>query len=122
MNYFESLPQSCPDADAMSYEGIVYRLVSASPCDADFLSQRELSPEKKFNATECIARSLSVFDNKEEARKISLLPLHANKKIAEVELIHKAGVIKKTGKSAHHFSWWRARDFAVLGAIKGASK
>lgn len=121
MTFFESLPLSCPDSDALPCNGAVYRLVSLQPCNEDFLSHRELSPTKRFSTTECIARSLSVFDNKQEARNLLGLPRFANKAIAEVDLIPLSGVIKKTGNGVSHFSWWRASNFSVLDAIKEVS-
>lgn len=122
MTYFESLPPSCPDSDALPCNGTVYRLVSSLPCSEDFLSHRALAPHKRFHVTECIACSVSVFANKEYLERLIGLPRHANKIIAEVDLKPLAGVIKKTGSTADHFSWWRASHFNVLGAIKGVSK
>lgn len=122
MHYFENLPQSCPDHDALPCNCTAYRIVSADPLETDFLSHRALSPNKRFSTTECIAHSLSVFDNKETARNLLALPRFAGKSIAEVDLIPQAGVIKKTGNGMNHFSWWRASGFSVLDAIKGVSK
>lgn len=121
MQFIEQLPIACPEADAVSHEGTVYRLVSDEPCELDFLSHRYLYPEKLFNASDCRARSLSVFTDFEAAKCLLGLPMHANKKVAAVELTQHAGLVKKTGKSPHHLSWWRASNFVVLDAIKEAT-
>ena len=117
MRFFEELPQACPEHDAIPVDCVVYRLVSASPNDSDFLSQRALYPDKSFHASECRARSLSVFTDKDDAKAISCLPAHSAKKIAAVQLSLVAGVVKQTGKNSHR-SWWRSENFAATAAIK----
>jgi hypothetical protein len=118
MTYFESLPDACPELDAKTHEGVVYRLVSVPINDSDFLSHRALFPEKTFHASECRAMSLSVFTDLDAAKKLLGLPNNAGKKVVAVKLNEHAGVIKRTGKPDHHHSWWRSKNFAVLNAVE----
>ena len=69
MNYFEPLPGACPELDAKTHVGVVYRLVSEPVNESDFLSHRALFPEKVFHASECRAMSVSVFTDMDAAKK-----------------------------------------------------
>jgi hypothetical protein len=68
LRWRESLPANCPPADVEFPDNFLcFRLVSQSPPTADdYLSQRALYPKKGFFASECQARSLSVFNEKSE--------------------------------------------------------
>lgn len=112
MNWAEPLPKNCPPEDSVFPDGLFYRVIENSePCEFDFYSHRKRDPDKKFNASECRARSLSVFDRIESCQKVRLLPLHKNKEIIEIELSESSGAIKRTGHNQNHFSWWLANDF-----------
>jgi hypothetical protein len=118
MNYFEPLPAACPELDAKTYDGVVYRLVSEPVNEADFLSHRALFPLKTFHTTECKAMSLSVFTDIDAAKKLLGLPNNVGKRVVAVNLNEHAGVIKRTGKADHHHSWWRTKNFSVLNAVE----
>lgn len=117
MDYFESLPVSCPPAIAGPFVGAVYRLTADPPVDSDFLSHRQLEPTKSFHADECQVRSLSVFTSLDSAKRIHALPAHSHKKVTRLNLDAASGVTMKTGKDAHHHSWWRASTFSFSGAV-----
>jgi hypothetical protein len=109
----EDLPPNCPPADAIEpVNDPFYRLVgNVPPSDEDFWSQRKLYPLKKFNTTECMACSCSLSSTIDRCVELSKLPALQNKRIVELLLPPKSGLIKKTGVNADHFSWWRAKDF-----------
>jgi hypothetical protein len=111
MQYFETLPPQCPEPGSEPPVGPVFRLVNDPPSDRDFLSQRALQPQQVFNATECRARSVSVFLSVDGAKRIQLLPAHSTKVIARINLDAQSGLLKKTGKDSSHFSWWRSAQF-----------
>ena len=112
MNWYEELPLNCPPIEAYKPKATYFRLGSIPPDDSDFWSHRRRFPYKKFNVSECVARSLSVFDDKEAAERLKrLLPAMRLKPVFEVDLTEKDGLIQQTGNDAHHFSWWRSTEF-----------
>lgn len=80
--------------------------------------QRKLSPDKIFKGEgidECIVRSVSLFSDSNDAKRLLKLPKFRKANIAEVCLSEKDGNIKKTfGHS--HYSWWRSALFDVSQA------
>lgn len=109
--WYEELPSCCPPENTIIPDKKFYRLcVNNPPQNIDFLSHRNLFPTKPFNVTECIARSVSVWEQKEICLNLTKLPLHKTKIIAEIDLKSHDGVILKTGKP-FHYSWWRAKNF-----------
>jgi hypothetical protein len=118
MNYYEELPPNCPPDMATAPDDSYFRLGSIPPDDSDFWSHRRRFPSKTFHVNECIARSLSVFDDQEAAERIKrLLPAMRSKPIFQVDLTEKDGLIQQTGNDKHHFSWWRSTEFD-LSTIK----
>lgn len=111
--WFENLPENCPPHDALKpSDFLCFRLATQNPpAEEDYLSQRQIYPEKKFNVNECRARSLSVFSEKSECENIKKLPAHRNKYIVSLRLFPECGVIKQTGRSKAHYSWWVLSSF-----------
>lgn len=111
----EPLPLGCPPEDACDPDGrTFFRMVeSEPPTDRDFWSHRRLWPEKQFRVSECRARSVSVFERREDCAKLLKLPVHKEKSVVKLSLARGSGVVKQTGDYSHH-SWWRARGFDVL--------
>lgn len=119
MNWYEKLPDLCPPLDAVPCEGTYYRIAKGDPAtDGDFFSQRKLQPNKIFTGLgvdECIARSISLFADINDAIRRMKLPKFRNAQIAVVTLNLKDGVMKKTFSDSH-YSWWRSTDFKVSQA------
>lgn len=114
MNWFEELPTQCPPEDALPANGAFYRIAPGLPTESeDYFSQRLLQPTKTFSGEgidECVARSVSLFESLEEAKKRLRLPKFRNQKVVVIKLTPKDGVTKKTfGPS--HYSWWRSVEF-----------
>ena len=87
MNWYEKLPPNCPPLEAFATEETYFRLGSIPPSDSDFWSHRQRFPNKAFNVSECVARSLSVFDNFEAAERLKkLLPMMRTKPVFQVDL------------------------------------
>lgn len=120
MDWFESLPDSCPPKEAKEPAGdLFYRImVSEQATESDFLSHRVLYPEKKFKVSECQACSLSVFKDVNECEKILKMPTFKNKQwyIGEFELNNNDGLILNTPSptNPYHFSWWRSSSFNIV--------
>lgn len=114
--WFEELPENCPPEKAARPQGdVYYRLIDAPRISCkDFWSHRKIWPNKKFNAPECRARSVSVFSEIESCDNLRKLKLHSNKKIASIMLVSSSGKIQKSGQDKYHYSWWRALDFDPL--------
>ena len=112
--WFENLPLNCPPNNAIRPSNFLcFRLVSQyPPTIEDYYSQRKIYPERKFHANECRARSLSVFNDKSECEIIKKLPPHREKHIVALRLVPECGVVKQTGKSKTHYSWWVQTDFS----------
>jgi hypothetical protein len=112
MNWYEKLPPDCPPIEAFVPVETYFRLGSIPPRDSDFWSHRERFPHKQFHVSECVARSLSVFDTLKAALHLKeLLPAMRNKPIFQLELTEIDGLILQTSKDKHHFSWWRSTQF-----------
>ena len=119
MNWYEQLPELCPPVDAVPCEGTYYRIAKGNPAsNGDFFSQRKLQPNKVFTGLgvdECVARSISLFSDINDAIRRLKLPKFRNAQIAAVTLEPKDGVIKKTFSDSH-YSWWRSTNFEVSQA------
>jgi hypothetical protein len=118
MKWFEELPSDCPPEEAGVPSGTYFRLGSIPPDDSDFWSHRRRFPHKKFHVNECVARSLSIFDDMDAAERLKqLLPAMRSKPVFQLDLRENDGVVQQTGNDIHHFSWWRSTDFD-LATIK----
>ncbi len=112
MNWYEQLPPDCPPKGASAPEATYFRLGSIPPEDSDFWSHRRRFPHKKFHVSECVARSLSIFDDQDAAERLKrLLPAMRLKPIFQLDLREKDGLVQQTGNDLHHFSWWRSTEF-----------
>lgn len=109
----EPLPNECPPDDAITPSGEdYYRMVKSSPPTLDdFVSHRKLYPKKSFNTNECRVRSTSIFTDYDACAELKKLPLHKEKVVVRFKLDENSGVIKDTGYSPHHYSWWRDAKF-----------
>jgi hypothetical protein len=113
IKWFEELPDKCPPNDAFDPEGFTfYRLtVGENPAEQDFNSQRATCPNCNFKSvSECVARSLSVWDDIEKCLNLLKLPRHKNKKIMTLALKSTDGLALQTFKQ-NHYSWWRSSSF-----------
>lgn len=116
-NWNEMLPINCPPNDALNPNGkVFYRLGKTDiPSKTDFCSQRALQPSKEFSGVdECIACSISVFDNLEKCKKMLKLPRMRKrfKTVFEVNLTSDDGKFKKTF-GENHYSWWMTKSFDI---------
>ena len=120
MEWFEELPEGCPPDDAyLPNNEQFFRLVEQyPPTETDFLSQRRLYPQKSFHTNECRARSLSMFSVLFECVNILKLPAHRNKRIIQLKLPNKSGVILQTGRAKTHYSWWRSKYYNPIPYCK----
>ena len=120
MDWYEQLPPLCPPSDAVPCSGTYYRISKGNPAtDKDFFSQRKLQPNRVFTGLgvdECIARSISLFSELNDATRRLKLPKFRSANIAEITLQPKDGVMKKTFSDSH-YSWWRSVDYDVSQAI-----
>lgn len=109
----EPLPDECPPDDAVPPEGeVYYRMVeSFPPTETDFVSHRELYPNKHFSLGECQVRSCSVFTDHSRCADLTKLPRHKDKMVVEFQLDRSSGVVLRTGTRQGHYSWWRSRNF-----------
>ncbi|MDO4692608.1 MAG: hypothetical protein Q4A64_07030 [Porphyromonadaceae bacterium] len=119
IQFFEELPNSCPPPRATPADNMeVYRVVHHTPAkSSDFFSQRKNKPFKPFNVDECVAMSVSVFDNLDDAVNLKKIPAFKNGKIAKVILERSDGVVLKTGANKGHYSWWRSQLFDPQKAV-----
>jgi hypothetical protein len=112
MNWYENLPPDCPPLEAFVPKEPYFRLGTIPPSDSDFWSHRHRFPHKVFHVSECVARSLSVFNDLEAAKRVkSLVPTLRNKPIFQVDLTEEDGLVQQTGNDIHHHSWWRSTVF-----------
>ncbi len=118
-NWYETLPDQCPPREAFTPQDFIcYRLRLGDKVTCkDFHSHRYLSPHKKFHTTECIASSVSVFQDKSDLSNILKLAVHRGKKIAQITLYPYDGLALKTGNRTH-YSWWRSDKFDINNAVE----
>ena len=114
----EDLPKGCPPSDAFDAESRdYYRLVeTVPPTERDFWSHRKLYPTKAFRTDECVARSVSLFATMDACGQAAKLPSLKKKHTVTIALPPGSGVLKQTGRSLDHFSWWRADGFDPIPA------
>ena len=115
--YREPLPEDCPPDSAEEIVGpwIVYRRVwNDPPVDDDFRSQRAENPSKKFNVSECRARGVSVFVEREDLETLLKRPNFGGGQIAQVALYRGAGYIEHTSRHTSHHTWWPLAAYDIL--------
>ena len=117
MNWKEELPESCPPKEATQPNGkVVYRLSnSGTSIEDEYQSQRKICPTCVFKGvSECLSRSLSVYDDLNKCKQLQKLPRFKNrwKGILELKLSINDGMIQQTFK-ANHYSWWRTQEFDI---------
>jgi len=79
-------------------------------------SQRAICPTCVYkNVTECIAHSLSVWDNVEKCLNLLKLPRHKGKSAMKLELTNNDGLVLQTFKQ-NHYSWWKTQSFDMASA------
>jgi hypothetical protein len=114
-NWFEELPEKCPPENAFDPDGRVFYRLSATqqPTEEDFKSQRANCPTCKFkDVSECIARSISVWDDFEKCLNLLKLPRHKGKAAMKIEMTSGDGLVLQTFKP-NHYSWWRTQTFEI---------
>lgn len=118
IQWSENLPEQCPPDNAFDPAGLVfYRLCeTAPPTEQAFKSQRVICPTCVYkNVTECIAHSLSVWDNVEKCLNLLKLPRHKGKAAIKLELTINDGLVLQTFKP-NHYSWWKTQSFDIASA------
>ncbi len=118
MNWTEELIDKCPPDSAFDPDGMTfYRLAKTNPVtESDFHSQRKLNPNTNFpDVCECIARSLSIWDDIDKCLNILKLPRHKNKAplVMKLNLVSGDGLVLQTFKE-NHYSWWRTTNYDVV--------
>ena len=117
MSYCETLPEGCPpDASVeIASQTRVYRLVRTTPATLDdFRSQRAEKPTAVFKGvTECQARGLSVFTERQDVQKALRLPRLRSFQVCSICLVAGAGRIQQTFQPSHH-TWWPLAEFDIL--------
>ena len=117
MNYREPLPENCPpdEAEEIAAPRLVYRLVRSNPpTDDDFQSQQAEKPDRVFqDVTECQARGLSVFANRNVAEQLATRGSLQGTAVCQVTLTPGAGCIQPTGRRSHR-TWWPLANYDIL--------
>ena len=112
MKFRSHIPENCPPEDADVSSGSAYRMVKGDPSPEDFLSFRELKPDKAY-PSECIASGLSVYTDAEGIRRLrSRVPRFRKMNVAIGKLDENHGKMKNTPSNMHesHHTWWLAED------------
>jgi hypothetical protein len=112
----DPLPSNCPPDDANEpHNEAFYRLVeSFPPRHEDFYSLRKKYPNKKpfSNQDECTQRSCSLFLTYKACDLIrKTFTKHKTERIVKIILPPSCGLIKRTGPTSNHYSWWMVKGF-----------
>jgi hypothetical protein len=112
IGWAEELPERCPPPGAFAPAGeTYYRMVTSfPPKSSDFVSHRQLFPERIFPVSECRTRALSLFDSTDRCLSLLKLPRFRGKLVVGIALPPNAGALERNG-SPGHASWWRCRNF-----------
>lgn len=116
-NWTEELVEKCPPDNAFDPNGLTfYRLAKSNPpTEIDFHSQRKTNPNANYtNVSECISRSLSIWDDIDKCLNILKLPRHRNKAplVMQLNLVTGDGLVLQTFQP-NHYSWWRTNNYNV---------
>ena len=115
----EGLPPDCPPSNARPPQNEeFFRLVSDPPTLDDFVSNLHLYPNRFFNVGECVARSTSLWTDKQSCKSMRKWQRHRDKKVARLVLPPHSGMILRMRPGAAHVSWWRAKAFDPVKACK----
>jgi hypothetical protein len=122
----EHLPSDCPPEDAISANGLVYRLVDKVNFDEqDFFSYRELYPERQWDGiTECVAGGISIYTDIEGIHRLRRrVKSMRHKKLIAGQLEPTHGKMKHTPSETHisHHTWWiplEAKPWEVFELIQ----
>lgn len=109
------LPDDCPPEDAISTNGLVYRLADKINFDEhDFLSYRELYPSRQWEGvSECVAGGISIYTNIEGVHRLKRrVKTMKHKPILKGFLTPTHGKMKHTPSETHpsHHTWWIPED------------
>lgn len=115
MPWRNHLPDNCPPDDAKIPSGTFYRLINgARPKAKDFLSHRELYPDREFKEPECEVCGVSVFAEIEGIKQLlrRTPALRKRKRLAKGEPQEDCGIAKHTPSYTHksHHTWWIPDD------------
>lgn len=117
-------PSACPPEDAEATDSEFFRLVDSDPVEeTDFVSLTELVlagvRKRRRGWDTCMAAGVSVFDSEETARRTQGAFGALKAKRLASGALKSSGVVKRTGTSEGHHTWWRPngdvvwRDFEV---------
>lgn len=112
LEFKEVLPDQCPPSGAIIEAlGNVCRFLRFSPPESakNYMSHAELGL-KTGNASECDARSCSLFHFNNVARQAMKIPAFRNLKVAVLNVPKGAGAHVAGGNG--HVNFWMTKDFA----------
>lgn len=112
MQWSDYFPPNCPPKDAREPSEQVYRLIQEDfPTTDDFLTVRQLYPNRQFpeSEKECRACAISIFTSRNDVTVHRRTGRFKNMKVAVANLTPDSGRIKHTpslGTKNSHHSWW----------------
>lgn len=108
---YSHCPDNCPPLGASSGPKELYRLVENNPPQsADFLTPSELN--KHPNADGCLRCSLSTYSSRRHADRLrSDVPFFRAHLVSAGTVDVSGGMMKRTGTSSGHWSWWPADGY-----------
>ncbi|HVV77155.1 MAG TPA: hypothetical protein VHC43_14075 [Mycobacteriales bacterium] len=114
----DSFPEGCPPGDAVEAVGQMYRLVDSSPpSSSDFASHAEQlaagTIKKRRWADDCAAAGVSVYSDVTAVETVRLSAGPLRKKMVAIGDLSGSGVMKQTGATPSHHTWWRPANDAA---------
>lgn len=107
---YQEFPQDCPPKWAEPALGNIFRFVKRRTMKAgDFLSFKEINPNRDYKEKECSSRGLSVFRTREDCSKAeAVCPALRKKYLAAANLKSPVGQIAPTpsNNTKNHHTWW----------------
>ena len=112
--FFSQLPDGCPPDDAYELDETIevyYLIYPGGPTPDDFRSRREKFPNRDYSPG-CPECGLSVFTDEEDARQRIR---NKDSKVFRYHLHGGQGLIKQTGQTLSHYTWWPFSDWDAVG-------
>ncbi len=119
IQWADDLPEGAPPETVLVPDNdVFYRITKGNRLtNEDLISYLQQYPHKYEGESKIFASGLSVFNNlKAIKKKMKLANLKDCKGIAKLMLIPIDGVVVKTLKDRHHYTWWRTQSFDLSKA------
>ena len=104
-----------PEEICVPHEHVLYRLTKGEKATAeDLTTYYEKDPNREWGDKLAEAYAVSLYDDLDKTGKLLKIPSLKNSKgVSKIILNPENGVVKQTGKSPYHYSWWKTNKIDI---------